>query len=213
MTRRKEVDPIISKRTKAARHKGSRAQRDLAKLLGLWFFADSNSFHSTPASGALRWKSDVAKTRGDIICSADDKFPYSIEVKNQEKGSWDLLSLLLNEGPILKKWWAQCLDDAIVVDKNPWLIFTRNQVPFISITRRTSFHGEAFDDKYLKNDVKNAFWLDDLCITPLACLLDANPPINKDHLLAGYFTDPGDKKIIQRHYVNVLKRINEDNNS
>ena len=65
--RNKDVDPEKSKRARGARSKGSRAQRDIAKLLGLWFFSDSHAFHSTPASGGLRWKSDVAKTRGDIV--------------------------------------------------------------------------------------------------------------------------------------------------
>jgi hypothetical protein len=206
--RNKDVDPEKSKRARGARSKGSRAQREVAKLLGLWFFADSAAFHSTPASGALRWKSDVAKTRGDIVCSADDNFPYSIEIKNQEKGSWDLLSMLLNEGPIIKKWWAQCEEDAIAVDKNPWLIFTRNQVPLISVLRQNSFDGECFDKKYLTHFSKQSFLFDDLSITPLACLLDANHTRNVEHLIEGYFTDPSDQKIFQRHYLNVLKRIN-----
>ena len=208
MARTKNVDPEKSRRARGAKQKGSRAQRDVAKLLGLWFFADSNAFHSTPASGALRWKSDVAKTRGDIICSADQNFPYSIEIKNQEKGEWDLLSILLNEGPILKKWWDQCLEDSMTVDKLPWLIMTRNQIPFISILRHNSFDSECFDKKYLTHFSKQSFLFDDLSITPLACLLSINPPVNRDHIIEGYFTDPGDKKIFHRHYLNVLKRIN-----
>ena len=207
MTQRNKgpVDPILSKRARGARSKGSRAQREVAKLLGLWFFSDSAALHSTPASGALRWKSDVAKTRGDIVCSADDNFPYSIEIKNQEKGEWDLLSLLLNEGPILQKWFHQCQEDAIAVGKRPWLIMTRNQIPFISVLRRTSFDGECFDKKYLTNASKLGFWFDDLFITPLACLLAANPR----HPVEGYYTDPADKKIIERHYLNVIKRVNK----
>ena len=213
MSRTKDVDPEKSRRARGAKQKGSRAQRDVAKLLGLWFFADSNAFHSTPASGGLRWSKDVAKTRGDIVCSADSNFPYSIEIKNQEKGEWDLLSILLNEGPIMKKWWDQCLDDAIAVDKNPWLIMTRNQIPFISITRSNSFDGELFDGKYLKTIKDPYFKFDDMYITPLASLLSANPPVNRDHLINGYFTNPIDKKIFQRHYLNVLNRINKNANN
>jgi hypothetical protein len=174
----------------------------VAKLLGLWFFADSHAFHSTPASGALRWKSDVAKTRGDIVCSTDPDFPYSIEIKNQEKGEWDLLSILLNEGPIINKWWYQCQEDAEAVGKYPLLLFTRNQVPFMAMIR-------WFDDRYLKNiDDLRSFKFGDYYITPLACLLDANPPIDKNHIINAYFPDPSDKKIFQRHYLNVIKRIN-----
>jgi hypothetical protein len=207
MTQRNKgpVDPILSKRARGAKSKGSRAQREVAKLLGLWFFSDSAAFHSTPASGGLRWSKDVAKTRGDIVCSADDNFPYSIEIKNQEKGSWDLLSMLLNEGPIVKKWWAQCEEDAMAVDKNPWLIFTRNQVPFISMLRHASFDGECFDKKYLTSFSRHSFLFDDISITPLACLLQSNI----HHPIEGYYTDPADKKIIQRHYLNVIKRIED----
>lgn len=208
MAKHKNVDPVKSKRARGAKQKGSRAQREVAKLLGLWFFADSNSFHSSPASGGLRWSKDVAKTRGDIICSADQNFPYSIEIKNQEKGEWDLLSMLLNEGPIIKKWWKQCVEDAMTVNKSPWLIMTRNQIPFISILRHNSFNGECFDKRYLTHFSKQSFLFDDLSITPLAYLLNANPPVNGDHIIEGYFTEPSDKKIFQRHYLNVLKRVN-----
>ena len=199
MTREKKMglpDPERSKRSKAARSKGSRAERDLAKVLGLWFFQDDQAFHRVPASGGLRWSSSVAKTRGDIVCSADENFPYTIEVKNQEKGQWDLLSILFNEGPIIKKWWSQCLDDSIAVNKLPLLIFTRNKIPFIAMLR-------YFDGKYFKNisphhfkDVQN-----DVYITPLAFLLNENPPyVGYEHL--------GSNKLIQRHVVNVLKRVN-----
>lgn len=189
---------------KGARSKGKKAEREVAKLLGLWFFADSSSFHCVPASGGLRWSKDVAKTRGDIVCSADSNFPYSIEIKNQEKSQWDLLSLLFNEGPIIQKWWKQCEEDAEAVGKIPWLIFTRNQVPFITMI---SHHEGTYLNYLPKNGV---FLYDDLYILPLALLLDANPSVNKGHLIEGYFTEPSDNKIFQRHYINVLNRINKD---
>jgi hypothetical protein len=204
MTRRKDVDPEKSKRARGAKQKGSRAQRDVAKLLGLWFFGDINGFHSSPISGGLRWASDVAKTRGDIICSADQNFPYSIEIKNQEKGQWDLLSLLFNEGPILNKWWDQCLSDAIVVNKLPWLIFTRNQIPFISMIKH-------FDGKYLGGSPNDPYFkFDDLYISPLAVLLDSNFTDAATLQVRAIDSSTPEGKIISRHYINVMHRINKD---
>ena len=190
-------DPIRSKIARGAKQKGSRAQREVAKLLGLWFFKDDNAFHSTPSSGGLRWSKYVAKTRGDIVCSVDEKFPYSIEIKNQEKGEWDLLSILLNEGPILKKWWKQCEEDAKIVGREPWLIITRNQIPFISILKH-------FDGNYLRNLGTPFFKFNNFYITPLAILLHHNSlhSIEEMKIL--------NNKIINRHYINVLKRVNDN---
>lgn len=122
---------------RGARRKGRNAQNDIAKVLGLWFFNDSKSMHSTPSSGGLRWSLNVAGTRGDIVVSENLDWPFSIEIKNQEKNKWDLLSLLSNAGPILE-WWDQCKRDAEEANKEPWLIFTRNNIPYISIIKSSS---------------------------------------------------------------------------
>ena len=202
MTKRKDVDPEKSKRARGAKQKGSRAQREVAKLLGLWFFGDINSFHSTPISGGLRWKSDIAKTRGDIVCSTDSNFPYSIEVKNQEHGKWDLLSILLDEGPIMKKWWKQCEEDAEVVGKLPLLIFTRNQVPFMVIIK-------DFDGKYIKNIIHPYFKFGLYQIQPLAYLLDANHTDHSILQIGAIDSSTPEGKIINRHYINVMCRMNK----
>jgi len=189
------IDPERSKSARRAKHKGSRAQREVAKLLSIFFYKDEEHFHSTPASGGLRWSKAVAQTRGDIVCT-DDKFPYSIEIKNQEKGGWDLLSLLLNEGPIYHKWWKQCAEDAEAVNKYPWLIFTRNQIPFMTIIR-------WFDGHYLRGvDVTRSFRMGDLYITSLAHLLFYHS--RQSEIVEMRNINP---KIIDRHLINPLKRI------
>ena len=193
---KKPPDPTRSKIARGAKRKGNRTQREVAKLLGLWFFNDERAFHSTPASGGLHWRELSAKTRGDVICSADEDFPYSIEVKNQERGEWDLLSILLNEGPIIK-WWKQCKKDAEFVGRLPWLIFTRNNIPFMSMIK-------FIDGRYIGILPATSFKYDvEITICPLASLLIYNKP--------GSGQDPEyiDSKIIERHIINPLKRINK----
>ena len=137
----------MSERTKSqigkhAKRKGSSAQRNVAKVLGLWLYNDPNIFHSTPASGGLRWKSDVAGTRGDIVAPDDINFPYSIEIKNQE--GWDFHQLFQDQGKI-PKWWKQTEDDAKVVDKLPCLIFTRNNLPYFTMLNLSSLKWPFWD--------------------------------------------------------------------
>lgn len=172
---KKIIDPKRSKIARGAKQKGSRAQREVAKILGLHYFNDSDIFHSTPSSGGLRWKSKVAGTRGDIVPADHIDWPYSIEIKNQEKSNWDFYSLLLNQGPILKSWWAQCLEDSQVTNKIPWLIFTRNGLPYFSMLKISSFN----DSTYIKFLPDNHFLLTlnlekSLIISTLGHLLMAN---------------------------------------
>jgi len=132
MYKNKKVDPNRSKSAKRAKRKGSKAQREVARILSLWFFNNTDSFHSTPASGGLRWNKNVAGTRGDIVPSEEirDSWNFSVEVKNQEASQFDLLSLLTGTGPIIKEWWKQAYQDAKIVGKDPLLIFTRNNQPY-----------------------------------------------------------------------------------
>ena len=140
---KKERTP--SQIARGARNKGSSAQRTVAKLLGLCFFSDEGIFHSTPISGGLRWSKNVAGTRGDIVAPPDIDWPFSIEVKNSEQGNWDLYQILFNHGPIINDWWRQAEKDADEVNANsdkyvhPWLIFKRNNIPFLMIMGETCF--------------------------------------------------------------------------
>jgi len=109
-----------------SRHKGSRNERNVAKLMQEW---TDYEFARTPQSGGLHWKK--AHTSGDIVC-IDDKhghrFAFSIECKFHEE--LDLLHLI--DDTIGKKsnkilsFWNQTMRDASLVNKTPLLFMRRN---------------------------------------------------------------------------------------
>jgi len=196
---------------RGARNKGSSAERTVAKLLGLCFFGDEEFFHRSPASGGLRWKKNVGGTRGDIVAPEEIGWPFSIEIKNTEKGGWDLFQVLFNHGPILKEWWDQAHTDADEVNAgskkyvHPWLIFKRNQVPFLMVMGESCFLNTlpVVDKLYLP--MGSYFHLPEqgLYIMPLSAFLLSNLKYKVEELL--------DKNpdLIKRHLINPMKGIAE----
>ena len=109
-----------------SRTKGSRNERNVAKLLEAW---SGYEFARTPQSGGLHWKKQ--HTSGDIVCIDErhgPRFPYSIECKFHE--DLDLLHLI--SGLIGKKsnkiidFWEQSEQDAKQVNKIPIVFMRRN---------------------------------------------------------------------------------------
>ena len=109
-----------------SRTKGSRNERNVAKLMQKW---TGYEFARTPQSGGLHWKK--AHTSGDIVCIDDNhglRFPFSIECKFHEE--LDMLHLI--DDTIGKKsnkitaFWDQTKADAGTVDKIPLLFMRRN---------------------------------------------------------------------------------------
>lgn len=109
-----------------SRNKGSKNERDVAKLFQKW---TGYEFARTPQSGGLHWKK--AHTTGDIVCI--DKlhgyrFAFSIECKFHSE--IELLHLI--DGSIGKKtnkvldFWKQCQRDADVANKLPMLFMRKN---------------------------------------------------------------------------------------
>lgn len=209
---KKNIDPKRSKIAKGAKKKGSKAETEIAKVLSLWFFNNTDSFHRVPTSGGLRWKKDVAKTRGDIIPSESITWPFSIEIKNQEKSNWDFIGLLKGEGPIIK-WWSQCVTDALIVKKIPLLIFTRNSQPYFVMSSKTAYPLKKLPDLRFN-------WFDSfntkqiVYITTLSSLLIANEDIkkynSKDHWIETEKEDGGPIiRLIQKIIFNPSKKIKD----
>jgi len=109
-----------------SRTKGSRNERNVAKLLEDW---SGYEFARTPQSGGLHWKK--AHTSGDIVC-IDEKhgprFPFSIECKFHEE--LDLLHLISGlkgkKSNKILEFWEQSRDDAKGVNKIPIVFMRRN---------------------------------------------------------------------------------------
>lgn len=109
-----------------SRAKGSRNERNVAKLMHDW---TGYEFARTPQSGGLHWKKK--HTTGDIVCIDDlhgSRFAFSIECKFHE--DLDLLHLI--DDTIGKKsnkitlFWDQAENDAKKVNKIPLLFMRRN---------------------------------------------------------------------------------------
>lgn len=107
-----------------SKKKGSRTERDVAKLLKKWSGYD---FARTPGSGGLRWKK-TDNTTGDIVCTdAKHRFPFSIEVKNYKDINFS--HLLYKEKSDIKDFWNQCLEDSVRGYKVPLLLMRYNGLP------------------------------------------------------------------------------------
>lgn len=105
-----------------SRKKGSKNEREVAKLLGDW---TGKEFSRTPASGGLRWgkRNDVI---GDVVCTTEGHiFPFSVETKFYH----DLKFEHLVSSPIrikLLDFWEQALRDSERAQKTPLLMVRYN---------------------------------------------------------------------------------------
>jgi Holliday junction resolvase len=106
-----------------SRTKGSKNERDLAKLFKTWTGKD---FARTPSSGGLQWKATNAK--GDIVCTSEGHyFPFCIEAKNHKEINFE--HLLYLPKPKILEFWEQCLRDATLANKVPLLFMRYNGMP------------------------------------------------------------------------------------
>lgn len=110
---------------KNGRAKGQRGERIVAKLLSEWWGAD---FARTPQSGGFRNKKfrEDWNAEADIV-TADDSFPFCVEVKWQE--GWSLDHLLTSDKSPIWEWWNQCWNQC-PENKIPLLVFKRNNMPW-----------------------------------------------------------------------------------
>ena len=195
-----------------AKRKGNKSERTVANLLSIWFFNDSDYLMRSPSSGSLRWSQMVAGTRGDIVAPLNINWPFSIECKNQEKGKWDLLSLITGQGSIFE-WMDQCETDAKASNKIPWLIMKRNQIPYISILHKESFFLKPLNT-FITELPKVYFELNNsngvrrnLIISTLAEVLKANDP--NRFMTNNVPKSDKESEIIQTNVFNILKKANK----
>ena len=112
------------------KQKGSRVEREVAKILSKWWGAE---FTRTPSSGMFATTHSVQLSRlgvdiaGDIICPKD--FPFNVEVKSRKK--IDLFDIARNgKDSELWDWWEQSVRDANNTQKIPIVIFKENGKQF-----------------------------------------------------------------------------------
>jgi len=126
--------------------KGSSFEREIAKLLSLWFSKGKRDdcFYRTQSSGG-RFTSRKKKELDTYLQSGDitstDSFgeplskSWSMEIKsgygrkqNEKIILFDTLDFLdsRQKEPVLQKMWAQCTRDAELTNRTPVLIFRRN---------------------------------------------------------------------------------------
>lgn len=111
------------------RQKGSRFERDVAKLFAKWSGSDVNR---TPLSGG--WAKNAKHGVKNDLISTDPNFPFGVECKNQEE--WLIEHLLSNDKSKIFSWWKQVITET-PKGKIPLLVFHRNHSPiFTMITTR-----------------------------------------------------------------------------
>lgn len=113
-----------------SKDKGRRGEREVAKLLSKWWGSD---FVRTPQSGGFsnqkfrnEWNAD-----SDVV-TADETFPFSVEVKWREGWSLDHI-LTAWESPIWD-WWEQAKRET-AEGKQTLLVFKKNYQPFFIMMR------------------------------------------------------------------------------
>ncbi len=117
-------DPKRVAAGKKAKRKGNSFERNIAKKFQAWW--GKGHFRKTPSSGGWSTKEvrEEFRTAGDIITTAED-FPFCCELKKQE--GWNLEQLILNDSPIILKWWGQTVDET-PEGMSPLLVFARNYI-------------------------------------------------------------------------------------
>ena len=128
-----------------SRTKGSKNERDLAKLFQKWTKKD---FARTPSSGGLNWKSSNSK--GDIVCTTEGHyFPFCIEAKNHREINFE--HLLYLPKPKILEFWAQCKRDADKANKIPLLFMRYNGLPkdFHFVAIEVNFAMELFSSELI----------------------------------------------------------------
>lgn len=118
-----------------SKHKGDRAEREVAKLLGKFFLNDEKSFARFGNEVAGRIPGDVGifiKDNMQLTLKLWDKFPFSIEIKNRE--DWDILSLINNpKTSVIIEFWNQTKREAERFNKIPILILKKRFQPYYCI--------------------------------------------------------------------------------
>jgi hypothetical protein len=131
---------LTDKTTKQAigrysKHKGDRAEREVAKLLGKFFLDDEKSFARFGNEVAGRIPGDVGifiKDNMPLTLKLWDKFPFSIEIKNRE--DWDILSLINNpKTSVITEFWNQTEQEAKRFNKIPILILKKRFQPYYCV--------------------------------------------------------------------------------
>lgn len=124
-----------------SKQKGSRLERQVAKLLSEWSGYD---FHRTPMSGALHWTNDKRVLSDIVPPQALENYPFSMECKNVEY-DYDF-TYLMSGTSMFYKHWKQATDDAQRECLRPMLIFTKNRRDIYTAFRIEDF--KKFDTEF-----------------------------------------------------------------
>lgn len=165
-----------------SKNKGNTFERKTAEILGDWWKA---KFNRSPQSGGASWASENNAV-GDIITSAEARFPLVVECKDRE--NWTLDNVLLNNKEP-HTWWQQVVGDAEAVDKSPCLIFKRKYsqiyvaLPYVEdvyMKLRENTEPIMRTDFIINNTVKDELYYDVL-ITTIESLTSLKPSYIRSH--------------------------------
>jgi Holliday junction resolvase len=115
------------------RSKGQRGEREAVAWLQAWWKGKEDSkFVRVPASGGWQNASvrGELKAVGDIMCT-DDAFPFTVEVKYQER--WDRVRLYEGKRSPVWKWWEQAVAEGKEAGRIPLLMVRKNHHPWLFI--------------------------------------------------------------------------------
>jgi len=123
-----------------SRTKGSRAERNFAKMVAKW---TGKEFSRTPSSGGLQWK--ASNSKGDIVCTTEGHFfPFCIECKNHHEIDFNEFIGGRKNKPKVLEFWEQCTRDASKAGKIPLLAMHYRGLAksewIIAVTQNTFLH-------------------------------------------------------------------------
>lgn len=126
------------KRT-SARQKGKDFEARVGILLGMWW--SGYPYPRAHGSGSSTTQRAIAHDGRELFYAGDlyipPEFPWCVECKNQQ--GWSLDSIINQTCKIVfVDWWNQCVRDASRVDKDPLLVFKKNRLTPLFVTRRAS---------------------------------------------------------------------------
>ena len=112
---------------KTPKQKGNNFETKIARILSKWSYGDENVLVRNANSGSMAKFRQHNVPGGDVIQVKPEypEFPFSVECKHHK--GFDIEKLLFESSKSKEvKAWAQCLNDAVKVNKIPLMVFRKN---------------------------------------------------------------------------------------
>lgn len=125
--------------------KGSENERNLCKVLSKWWTGKDKPivFWRVGSSGATFTITSTTEMAGDVVAVHQDGISFTniFVVETKFVKNFDILDLLYPEKKTnqIENWWDQVTRDSSKINRIPLLIFKRNRLEYLFMTKESLF--------------------------------------------------------------------------